>query len=292
MNLEKETLCGYEVSSQMKRLWAMEMDMVWKFVEVCREYRLEYRIMGGTLLGAVRHKGFIPWDNDIDLIMPRKDFNRLLEIGPGVFKDPLFFQTPVTEESRFFCTYAKIRNRMGTAGTQEDYESGLNCGVFIDVFCLDEVPDNKRARKWYFRSLNEITKMQRFALDKQLSRGFLNDIKHTLQKIVYRFVYRNPDAAALFNIYQKAAGRYAGNGCRNVAHLAFGYHENFIWEKQDWDGLIPLRFEDMELDAPVGYDAILKRQYGDYNEIPVDKSTHDYFDFDPDTPYIQYFKKS
>ena len=224
--------------------------------------------------------------------MPRKDFNRLLEIGPGVFKDPLFFQTPVTEESRFFCTYAKIRNRMGTAGTQEDYESGLNCGVFIDVFCLDEVPDNKRARKWYFRSLNEITKMQRFALDKQLSRGFLNDIKHTLQKIVYRFVYRNPDAAALFNIYQKAAGRYAGNGCRNVAHLAFGYHENFIWEKQDWDGLIPLRFEDMELDAPVGYDAILKRQYGDYNEIPVDKSTHDYFDFDPDTPYIQYFKKS
>lgn len=291
INLEKETICGYEVSAQMKRIWAMELDMVEKFVAVCREYGLNYMIMGGTLLGAIRHKGFIPWDNDIDIIMPRKDFNKLLEVGPGAFHSPLFFQTPVTEESRFFSTYVKIRNGNGTAGTREDFESGINCGMFIDIFCLDEIPDSTSARKRYFRRLNEIAKMQRFSLGKTLPGGFVNKMKHSLQKWVYRVIYHNPDTAALFKIYQNAAGQYAGKNCRQVAHQAFGYSEHYIWNKRDWGEHIQLDFEGLKLDAPKGYDAILKRQYGDYMRIPEDKSTHDYFEFDPDISYTEYFGK-
>lgn len=288
-NLEKETICGYEVSAQIKRIWAMELDMVEKFVAVCREHGLEYCIMGGTLLGAVRHKGFIPWDNDIDLLMPRKDFDKLLEIGPDAFESPLFFQTPVTEQSRFFSTYVKIRDERGTAGTREDYESGINSGVFIDIFCLDEIPNSSLLRKVFFWRLNEIAKMQRFALGKTMPNGLANRIKHSFQRMVYRFVYHCPDAASLFKIYQKAAGKYAGKNCRQVAHQAFGYHENFIWEKRDWDDHVQLDFEDLKLEAPKGYDAILKRQYGDYLKLPEDKSTHDYFVFDPDVPFNLYF---
>lgn len=289
INLEKETICGYEVSGQMKRIWAMELDMVEKFVEVCREHGLTYMIMGGTLLGAVRHKGFIPWDNDIDILMPRKDFNKLLEIGPVAFKRPLFFQTPVTEESRFFSTFVKIRNGNGTAATREDFESGINCGIFIDIFCLDEIPDSSWTRKLYFWRLNEIAKMWRFALGKELQKGLVNDLKHSLQRLVYRFIYHSPDTASLFKIYQKVAGEYAGKDCHQVAHQSFGYHENFIWDRKDWDDTIQLDFEDMKLAAPKGFDAILKRQYGDYMKLPEDKSTHDYFDFDPDVPYKDYF---
>ncbi len=289
INLEKETICGYEVSAKMKRIWAMELDMVEKYVAVCREHELEYMIMGGTLLGAVRHKGFIPWDNDIDILMPRKDFNKLLEIGPEVFKSPLFFQTPVTEDSRFYSTYVKIRNENGTASTREDYESGINCGIFIDIFCLDEIPDSSWLKKLYFRRLNEISKMQRFALGKKLQGGFVNRIKHSLQYLVYRLIYHSPDTAALFKIYQKAAGAYAGKNCRQVAHQAFGYWENFIWDKKDWDGPVQLDFEGMKLSAPKGFDAILRHQYGDYLKLPEDKSTHDYFVFDPDLPYREYF---
>ncbi len=291
INLDKEIICDYEVSAQMKRIWAMELDMVEKFVAVCREHNMEYMIMGGTLLGAVRHKGFIPWDNDIDILMPRKDFNKLLEIGPEAFKSPLFFQTPVTEDSRFFSTYVKIRNGNGTAATREEFESGINCGMFIDIFCLDEIQDSPWLRKLYYRRLNEISKMQRFALGKTLQGGIANRIKHSLQRFVYRFVYHCPDTAALFDIYQKAAGKYAGKHCRQVAHQAFGYWENFIWNKKDWDDRIQLDFEDLKLDAPKGYDAILKHQYGDYMKLPEDKSTHDFLDFDPDIPYTEYFRK-
>jgi len=291
ISLEKETICGYEVSARMKRIWAMELEMVQRFVEVCGEHHLQYWMMGGTLLGAVRHKGFIPWDNDIDLAMPRKDYDRLLEIGPAAFQAPMFFQTPVTEQGLFFNTFVKIRNGNGTAATREEFESGMNCGIFIDIFCLDEIPDDPRRRKWYFRKLAEITKMRRFALGMPMKGGLLNRLKHFLQKTVYRTVYHSPDAAGLYRIYQKAAARYAGTGCKQLAHRDFGYVERYIWDKEDWDKTVQLDFEGLKLNAPAGYDAVLRRQYGDYMQFPKDKSTHDYFDFDPDTPYGHYFNR-
>ena len=289
MNLEQETICGYEVSSKMKRVWAMELNMVKRFVEVCEQYGLTYRIMGGTLLGAVRHKGFIPWDNDIDLAMPRKDFNKLLEVGPTSFEKPLFFQTPVTEQSRFFCTYVKIRDERGTAASEIEYRKGINCGMFIDVFCLDEIPDGHRTRRRFARRLNEIAKMQRFCFGKPLRGGLVVSVKHAVQRLVYSLFYNSPDAAQLFCIYHESAGMYAGKGCKQIAHLDFGFKQKFVWNKSDWDAMTMLDFEDVQLAAPQGYNAILTTQYGDYMQLPDDKSTHDYFAFDPDVAYQEFF---
>lgn len=290
-NLQDEVICGYEVSAKMKRVWAMELEMVKKFVSVCEQYQLTYYIMGGTLLGAVRHHGFIPWDNDIDLAMPRKDFDKLLEIGPMAFGKPLFFQTPVTEQGRFFCTYVKIRDERGTAASENEYRQGINCGMFIDVFCLDEIPDNGFCRKLYYRKLNEIAKMQRFCLGKSLPKGFVNSIKLGVQRMVYKYIYHRPDAAQLFNIYQKTAGRYSGRARQNVEHLAFGHKDNFVWRRGDWEAPVFLNFEGLKLKAPVGYEVILRKQYGDYMQIPDNKSTHDYFEFDPDVPYYGFFDR-
>lgn len=291
MNLEKETICGYEVSAQMKRLWAMELDIVKQFVAVCEKHQLKYWIMGGTLLGAVRHKGFIPWDNDIDLAMPRKDFNKLLGIGPEAFQSPLFFQTPVTENARFFRTYVRIRNGNGTASFQDEYDLGINGGVFIDLFCLDEIPGLPLRRKYYFRKINEIAKMARFAFQRSLKGGIWNTIKHSLQKLVYSMVLKKPDAAQLFNLYQKEAGRYAGQGKHSLAHQAFGYNPHYVWDAKDWEKTVLLPFEEIMLCAPAGYDAILRHQYGDYMQIPEDKATHDVYHFNPDIPYNKYFNR-
>lgn len=291
MNLEQEVICGYEVSAKMKRVWAMELDMVKSFVSVCEKHNLTYYIMGGTLLGAVRHKGFIPWDNDVDMAMPRKDFNKLLEIGATAFEKPMFFQTPVTEQGRFFCTYVKIRDERGTAASEAEYNKGINCGMFIDVFCLDEIPDVKWHRNLYVRKLNEIAKMQRFCFDKPVGGGLSANAKHALQRLVYRLVYHSPNATQLFRVYHRNAGKFAGKGCKEVAHLDFGYHEKFVWNRSDWANAVQLDFEGMKLNAPAGYEAILKHQYGDYMRFPDDKSTHDYFEFDPDVPYTKFFKK-
>ncbi len=285
-----ETIGGYYVSPEMKKVWAVELDLLDKFVDVCKEYNLKYYISGGTLLGAVRHKGYIPWDNDIDIMMPRQDFNKLLEIGGEVFKEPFFFQTPITEESRFFSTFIKIRNNHTTGASKEDFGKGINCGIFIDVFCLEELPNNKHVRAWYYKVLNEISKMKRFCFEGVEDKRLSKKIKHGFQKAIFKYVLHSPDAAKLFRIYQKYAGRYSGKKKKEVGLLDFGYHPFLIWDKTLFNNSIALDFANMKLDAPEEFDAVLRKQYGDYWKIPDDKSTHDYYDFNADIPYSTYFK--
>jgi len=290
--LEAEERDGYFVSAKMKRVWAVELDILKSFIEVCDKYKLTYWIGDGTLLGAVRHKGFIPWDNDVDVYMPRKSFDKLLEIGSEVFKEPLFFQTPLTENSCYFSTYVKIRNSNSAAAPREEFEKGMNCGIFIDVFCLDELPNNKLVRKLYIWRLNEIAKMQRFCFGIIKNRNLTDRIKHGVQKMVYKYVYHEPDAAKLYSIYHKKAGRYASKNNKEIACLSFGFNSKVVWNRNDWEDCVILDFESLKLKAPVGYDAILRREYGDYMVFPDDKSTHDYIEFDPDVPYMRCFGES
>ena len=287
--LEAEERDGYFVSAKMKHVWAIELDILKSFIEVCDKYKLTYWIGDGTLLGAVRHKGFIPWDNDVDVYMPRKSFDRLLEIGSEAFKEPLFFQTPVTEKSRFFSTWVKIRNTYSTGASREEFEKGINCGIFIDVFCLDELPNNKLVKKLYIRKLAEISKMNRYCFGTIEDRHFADRIKHGFQKMVYKYVYHEPDAAELFRIYQKEAGRYAGKNKKEIALI--NCFPRWAFNRNDWKTTTILDFEDLQLKAPGGYDAILKKVYGDYMVFPEDKSTHDYIEFAPDVPYKEYFNK-
>ena len=290
MNLEEEIIDGYLVSAKMKRIWAKELGLLRQFVEVCERHGLQYRIMGGTLLGAVRHKGYIPWDNDIDVAMFRDDFNKFLEIGEKEFQKPSFFQTVISEDGRYFSPYIKIRDCESTAGCDEDYQKGINCGIFIDIFCLDELPEGKLVRRFFVNRLNSIAKMQRFCLDLPPRPGFLNILKYKVRKVLY-WVNGSPNAVELFEKYQKQAGKYWGKGGKQVSHLAFGYHDNFVWDYEDWEDGVELEFVDDLFSAPKNYDAVLKRQYGNYMLIPDDKSTHDYFVFDPDVPYITYFER-
>ena len=86
----EEERCGYRVTAEMKAVWAVEMTLLERFDAVCRQHGLTYFAGGGTLLGAVRHGGFIPWDDDVDLFMPRRDYERLLAVGDVAFAPPCF----------------------------------------------------------------------------------------------------------------------------------------------------------------------------------------------------------
>ena len=88
--------------TELKDIQRIECLMLDEFARVCKENNLTWFADSGTLLGAIRHKGFIPWDDDVDVVMPRKDYNRLIELGNSIFKQPFFLQTHLTDKE---CSY-------------------------------------------------------------------------------------------------------------------------------------------------------------------------------------------
>lgn len=128
----------YLVKVEMKKVWAVEIDLFLKFSEICNRHGLRFWGDGGTLLGAVRHNGFIPWDDDMDLIMPREDYNKLMDFGPEEFNAPYFLQNPHTDPNYGY-SFAKLRNDNTTCIPEVFQKAGFNHGIYIDIFPLDYI---------------------------------------------------------------------------------------------------------------------------------------------------------
>ena len=129
-------------TDEMTALKKIEVEILKEFVAACDELGLRYYLLGGTLLGAIRHQGFIPWDDDIDVGMPRQDYEIFLEKGQELLSKNLFIQHLRSEEN-YLLPFAKIRNS-DTAFIQDSVKKrSMNHGIFIDVFPLDGYPEGK-----------------------------------------------------------------------------------------------------------------------------------------------------
>ena len=122
---KEEVRCGYTVSEKMKKVWSVEMDMLKELIRVCKKYDLNYYADSGTLIGAVRHNGFIPWDDDIDVAMFREDYEKLLSVAKEEFKYPYFLQT-VYSEKDYLRGHAQLRNSATTGCIKNDLDKSYN----------------------------------------------------------------------------------------------------------------------------------------------------------------------
>ena len=139
----------YKVSPKREKVWKIELDILMELDRICRKYDLRYFLDSGTLLGAVRHKGFIPWDDDIDLTMPRKDYDRLIEIASQELKSPYYLQH-ITTDPKYPGLHVKIRNTDTTAIIKSWLFTDVNQGIFIDIFPLEGLPnDPEKADELY-----------------------------------------------------------------------------------------------------------------------------------------------
>lgn len=127
------------MDSKLRQLQLYEIEILDEFVRICEKHSLQYYLVGGTLLGAIRHQGFIPWDDDIDVAMPREDYDRFAEISASELDPQYFYQCPETDPY-YFLTYAKIR-KYGTEIYEERFKDArFHKGVFIDIIPLDICP--------------------------------------------------------------------------------------------------------------------------------------------------------
>ena len=135
---KKEIRSDFLVDEKRKKVWAVELEMLEKLDEVCKNHDITYWVFYGTLLGAVRHKGFVPWDDDIDVVMFRNDYERFQTVAPHEFQEPYFFQNSYTD--RRIWALSKIRDSR-TTGIEFRGLRDFHQGIFIDIFPLDSVTD-------------------------------------------------------------------------------------------------------------------------------------------------------
>ena len=281
---KEEIRSGYTVTAQMKRVWAVELDLLKELLRVCDKYGLICYADAGTLLGAVRHKGFIPWDDDIDMVMFRDDYEKLKEVASREFSEPYFFQTAYTDK-RYVYGHAQLRNKNTTAILESDVGKRLPYvqGIFIDIFVLDGVVRNKLFLCIQRRLAEFLDELIRCCVVEDEYLKWKGKIVSRILRILnigYLTLYRTKDW-----IIRKGDIK----SCENVAPLGFVFEtEKRIRSKALYDETVWINFENMKVPAPIGYDEFLHRRYGQYMECKRIPTTHGGVVFDADNSYTKY----
>lgn len=268
-----------------RELKKAELDIFARFLQVCEKMNLRYYILGGTLLGAVRHQGFIPWDDDIDVGMPREDYEIFLREGQKHLEAPYFLQTFRTDPE-FTANFAKIRNSNTTFVETSLRGRKMNHGVYIDVFPLDFYPDdpqterNLRRKNWFLTGRIAAT----FYYSDKLP--LKSRLKHLACKMLCPSVEKALQTRD--DLFRSVTA-----GSRIVNHCGAWGDREVVPTEWYADGC-ELEFEGLKVKGPKEYDKWLVQVYGDYMQLPpVEKRIgHHYCDIvDLHKSYTEYRKK-
>ena len=274
-NLDK-----YYKDVAINKVKAVHINLLRKFQRICAENDLSYCAFYGTLLGAVRHGGVIPWDDDIDILMPRADYDKLVKIAHIVFDFPLFLQTPENDRQCFYGGYCKLRDSNTTGIETKNVGHACNQGIWIDIFPLDYLPDSQAQRVEQYERIK------------------------TYQRIILAKVYPeraewksyDSDKYTLEELYQKlheAMVQPVSDKSDKVAVLARYYNEQWYqeYDAADFEFLIKRKFEDGDIHIPVGYEHCLKVDYGDdYMVYPIEEERHRHHEavYSTEVPYREW----
>lgn len=286
--ISEEIICDHLVSEKMKKVWSVQLDLLAELERVCEKHNLTYYADSGTLIGAVRHKGYIPWDDDIDITMKRTDYDKLLAIGASEFQPPYFFQSAYSDN--FPRGYSRIRNSQTTAVTKRDAGKNINLGIFIDIFPLDNVPDDLLAREKWLKKIKKVYNIIHAGAE-MTSDQFPSVLKRAVCKFlnIYFKVFRG---RLVLRYYERICKKYNQTDTEHVSYVAFSRgKETNIWKNSSFERSYKVPFEFTQINIPSGYDAILKTTYGDYMEFRHQPSLHGKMILEPEIDYQAYMKE-
>ena len=277
---------GYVVSAEMKQLWAVQLDLLNELDRVCKKYNLKYILDFGTLLGAIRHKGYIPWDDDVDVSMLREDYERLKEIAPKEFKQPYFLQTFETDEG-YDGSVDKLRRSDTTFIMTENtmHHTKYNQGIFIDIFVFDNLPTNDKSFVRRIAQESYETFVHFYALS---HRPGLHDgvkLPGTLLRYLY-YKMRYGSAEKEYYRLEKMARQYEpGDYVGNIVYM------DTRCRPRKWlEDIIYVPYECFSFPVPAEYDAVLQERYGDYMKPVRGATVHTLVHFDVNRSYKEYLK--
>ncbi len=256
---EESSLAGMTLLDE-SAIRKIQLEITVYLKELCKKHGLKYYMTGGTLLGAVRHKGYIPWDDDIDITIPMPDYKKLIELIIEDDKYDVFSTYNEPDTCSYF--YMKIMDR-NTVMKLWEYPFLTTSGVSIDVFPLIGLPKRMDETRKFFNRVRHLNTV--------FSNSFLEAIEADEEMREYRRNLREQVVSMIeqYNYYES----------ENTGYILSKYWEKDIMPRAVYSDEIEMEFEDITLAAPVGYAEYLERIFGDYMQLPPKKEqyvTHNY----------------
>ena len=269
---------GYKRELQLTML-----EMMKDIDKLCQENDIEYYIAYGSCIGAVRHKGFIPWDDDFDIMMTDDNYFKFLRTcEEKLDKNKYYVQTPDKEEN-YYLSFSKIRNIRTTLIEEKNSDIDITYGVYIDVFPLVGVPNSKFKRK--------LLKINRaFMLSANI-----NVINNVVAKQLFNIILKVFGRKLILKYTTKKCFKYKCKDCDKVVSISDGdgFEKNII-DKSALGKPNYVPFENIKLPIPEDADKYLNKIYGDYMVIPTKKEIkakeHTPYFLDLHLPYSEYQK--
>lgn len=255
----------------LEEIKKIQVDVLRAFHQFCTEKGINYSLAYGTLLGAIRHKGYIPWDDDIDICMLRADYEKLENLFPENYQDAYGFYT-LNRNLKWNRSYGKFFNTKTVE--VESSNDNVGIGVSIDIFPIDDVPDTDTSFKKVWRRNRLLIKARTLkAIVWSKERSFLKNLIVAISHFILlpfplRFLAQSTDCIS----------RYQNNkGFHHVFHSCDNDNPKNSLPKSIFNQYVDVPFEGDVFKAMAGYDTYLRECYGDYMELPpIEKrvSTH------------------
>ncbi|WP_180946801.1 LicD family protein [Pediococcus pentosaceus] len=257
-------------ANSLEQLQDADLQIAVKIKDICDEHALKYFLIGGSLLGAVRHKGFIPWDDDMDIALPREDYEKLLSLLSEELPKNYFFENFKTnKEYRYYITRVSDTNwsvkEVNDVDKKEKYAS-------IDIFPIDGTPNNILLRKIFYGRIL----MYRALISMYYSSGINKLKKRSLIEKILIFISKKINFKKIVNPNKllwkidKLLKRQSYNNSHNVGTIMGAYRTKEIVDKNMFGEAIGLKFNGIKFNCPELYDQYLTHMYGDYMKLPDD----------------------